>query len=101
LLLKKLKFHQKKKLVIECWSKGFWDDVLIENVCVEKNYAIKAVGELEESEYEAEVGELKNKEKKLGKKLLEATLTGYESLYEELFPIDTKEYPLRTKSYFQ
>jgi len=94
--IEKLEFHQKKKLVIECWDKGFWGDVLIENVCIKKENAVKAVKELVESEYEAgwRVGELKTKEKALGEKLLEVTLTGYKSLYEELLPMNTKEYQL-------
>ena len=85
--IKQLKFEQKKTLVTSCWNEGFWKDVIIDGQLIDKTIAIKAVEELEESDFKSNI-----EEKKLGNKLLEMTLIGYERMYERVSLVDVTKY---------
>ena len=74
----KLSEDQKRKLAIDCWNHGFWEDLFIGDRHITKPEAISAVSEGSE----------------LGKKLLQITMTGYDHIYKSFLPHDEKKYPL-------
>ena len=74
----KLSENQKRKLTIDCWNHGFWDDLFIGDLEITQSKAIDAVNEGSE----------------LGNELVQLTMTGYAHIYRGFFPCDEKKYPL-------
>ena len=70
----KLSENQKRKLTIDCWNHGFWDDIFIGDLEITQSKAIGAVNEGSE----------------LGNELVQLTMTGYAHIYRGFFPCDEK-----------
>ena len=74
----KLSEDQKRKLTIDCWNHGCWDDIVIGDRHVTQSEAIDAVNEGSE----------------LGNELVQLIMNGYAHIYRGFFPHDEKQYPL-------
>ena len=74
----KLSEDQKRKLTIDCWNHGCWDDIVIGDRHITQSEAIDAVNEGSE----------------LGNKLVQLAMTGYAHIYRGFFPHDQDKYPL-------
>ena len=77
----KLSEDQKRKLAIDCWNHGFWEDLFIGDRHISKPEAIDAVNEGSE----------------LGKNLVQITMTGYNHIYKSFLLHDEEKYPLVKK----
>ena len=77
----KLSEYQKRKLAIDCWNHGFWEDLFIGDRHITKPEAVDAVNESSE----------------LGKNLVQITMTGYDHIYRSFLPHDEQKFPLVKK----
>ena len=77
----KLSEDQKRKLTIDCWNHGFWDDIFIDGRRLTKSEAIDAVENFKDS------GEL-------GYELVQITMAGYAHIYKSFLPHDEEKWPL-------
>ena len=77
----KLSEDQKRKLAIDCWNHGYWEDLFIGDRHITKPEAIEAVREGSE----------------LGKNLVQITMTGYDHIYKSFLQHDEEKCPLVKK----